>query len=280
MNPSFDPATVEEIRKRDPDTAAREFDAQWLDASTSLLTGAQVDRCTRQGPAELPYEGGHTYYAFMDPATRGNAWTLIVATRKRTPSGFSTVVVLARQWVGSKTSPLSPKAVLSEIATLCGAYGITFARTDQYAADALRDIAYGFNFSLVIDTVDGAKRNDLFQTLATAFADGTVEIPPAPVVRSDLLSIKKVATQNAVVFKLPVTANGRHCDFVPPLAMAVSRRMPDPEELTAEQAKRRAAQMQVERHWDPAAMYPLERATFERIAEQEEAERERWTAWR
>jgi hypothetical protein len=88
------------------------------------------------------------------------------------------------------------------------------------------------------------------------------------VVRSDLLSIKKVATQNAVAFKLPVTANGRHCDYVPPLAMAVSKRIPDPEELTSQQAAQRKQQMQHDADWNPDRMDPLERAAYQAVERQ------------
>jgi len=267
MNPAFDPQTVEDVRKRDPDTAAREFDAQWLDSSRALLTGDQVDRCTRIEPLEVPMARGHTYYAFMDPATRGNAWTLVIATRTRREDRRKTVIVIARQWVGSKTVPLSPRAVLKDISQICSQYDVRFAWTDQYSADALKDLAQENDFSLVIDTVDAGKRNDLYQSLATAFADGTVEIPPDPVVRSDLLSIQKIATQNAVVFRLPVTSDGRHADYVPPIAMAVSRRIPDPEVVTPEEIARRERQKKHERDWEPTD--ELERAVFEQLEEEE-----------
>jgi hypothetical protein len=225
MNPSFDPATIEEIRKRDPDTAAREFDAQWLDASASLLGGALVDACMRQGAPKLDWREGYRYSAFMDPASRGNAWTLVIATRD---ASHKTIVVLARQWVGSKTSPLSPKAVLSEIARLCGAYNTQCVVTDQYSGDAYREIAREFGLLLIIDTITEAKRNQLYLALAVAFADGTVEIPADPLVRSDLLGIKKLATQNAVTYRLLRTPDGRHCDFAQPLAMAVAAHIPSP----------------------------------------------------
>ena len=231
MNPSFDPAQVEAVRRRDPDTAAREYDAQWLDASTSLLTGAAVDRCSRRSPLVVPYERGHDYFAFIDPATRGNAFTLIIATRAKRQGLLKTVVVLARQWVGSKTAPLSPKRVLAEIVDICRPYKVDMAYTDQHAADAYRDIATDLGFTLVIDTITLEKKNELYQTLALAFADERIEVPADPVVRADLLSIRKIATQSSVRFDLPVTADKRHADYCQPIAMAATRRLLDPEEI-------------------------------------------------
>jgi hypothetical protein len=229
MNPTFDPAQVEAVRQRDPDTAAREYEAQWLDSSTTLLSAAGIDKCTRKGAAELPWEEGHSYTAAMDAATRGNSWTLVVSTRKQVGAGFKDVIVCARQWTGSKSTPLDPKVVLAEIATTLKRYQLDYVWADEYGSDFVRRPADDCGLYVCLAATSAAQKLDRYQGLAMQIANGDIEFPPDEVLRRDLLGIKKVARQGSVQIVLPNTPDGRHADYAPSIVMALHKRPADPE---------------------------------------------------
>jgi len=229
LNPVFPEKRIEALRARDPDTAAREYDAAWTDPELQWFPSPWIDACTRSAPLERPREHGVTYYAAMDPATRGNAWTLVVAGRRWDGARKVSVasVVLAREWIGSRTSPLDPKRVLLEQRDLLEGYGVTQVETDQWSSDALRAIASDLGLYVVERTI-GADRFDLYDSLRTKLGAGDVELPPDPQVRADLLGVRRRLTAGGVAIHLPKTADGRHCDYAPALVLAVARYLIEP----------------------------------------------------
>jgi hypothetical protein len=227
----FTPQLCERLRQTDPVAHRTDVLGEFVDPESALIASSELEAVTRQAPAELPYEDGFEYSAAMDPATRGNAWTLVVATRQRVsgqPQRTKQVVVCARQWVGSKVEPLSPDRVLGEIAAVCKSYRVDMVTTDQFAADALRDIADRHGLVLRVETITAQKKVELFENMRTKIAEGDVELPPDPVLRSDLLSIRKRVTQSGISFELPKTADGRHADFAPAVALVLAQHVDAP----------------------------------------------------
>lgn len=222
MNPvTVSAEDVEAYRKEKPDEAAMEYDAEFGDPDSQFIPSQHIDSAIRKGPRNLPPEAGLSYVAAMDPATRGNAWTLVVATRAVRDGRVKSVVAFARQWVGSKKEPLSPDAVLKEQAGILIGYGLKICSTDQHSADANRDIAKRYGLHLYDVTATHASNLEMYESLRTKLADGDVEFPNEPVLRADLLAIrKKVGTTVSIV--LPRTPDGRHADFAPAVARAIA----------------------------------------------------------
>jgi hypothetical protein len=215
---TVNPAIIEELRLRDPDACAREFFAEWADQDTALIPAAHIDAAMRCEET-LPYVEGHTYTAAMDPATRGNAWTLVVCSLyHETPHQR---IVFAKEWIGSKVKPLSPDAVLAEQAQILRDYHLDRCATDQHAADANKDIARRHNLYLYDIASTREENIDLFTSLATKFADGEVELPPDHVLRNDLLGIRKKVSSRVTIVLLK-TPDGRHCDYAPAIARVLS----------------------------------------------------------
>ncbi len=235
---------VEQLRRQDEQAYRTDVLGQFADPESSLFSSTEIERATRKGPLVLEREDGHSYAAAMDPGTRGNAWTLTVATRRRidvppqagtplgTPSSSRVVtsIVLAKQWQGSKADPLSPDRVCSEIAAILRGYGVDGVWTDQLAADFLRYIVARHKLFIMPETITAPSKVAMFESLRTQIADGEVELPDDPQVRADLLSIRKRVTMNGIAIELPRTADGRHADYGPALALVVAegRRPVDP----------------------------------------------------
>jgi len=177
-----------------------------------------LQRCVR--PERLP-EPRHTYVASMDPATRGNGWTLLVATR----AGNVRKVVRAAEWRGSEAKPLSSRTVLEEIAATLKPYGVTTVHTDQYMGDALTDLARQVGLTLIQWRPNERQRAEWFFSLRRWMEDGNLEIPEA--IMGDLVRVEKVPTTSGVSFRLPLTNDGRHCDFAPSLMLLAGQYLDD-----------------------------------------------------
>lgn len=209
-----------EIAKRDPRVYRTDIESEFADPEESLFTANMLDGATRAAPVVLPPEPGVQYTAAIDPATRGNSFTLVVATgsgRKQK------AIVMAKQWTGSAVAPLSPKAVLQEIAFLLKAYRVRVLDSDQYMGDALRDLAMEAGLVLVPHAWTSTERTKRYLTLRTMFETGEVELPPDPTVRMDLQRVIRRYTTSGVSIELTKSGDGRHADYAPAICMALTR---------------------------------------------------------
>ncbi len=203
----------------DESKRAREYGAiPQAQAETSLLTDYLVERARRTIPQpwDLPYVPGHRYVAAMDPATRGNAWTLVIATK-----GADSVrrVAMAREWRGSPSAPLSPKAIMLEVRECLEAYRLRWVTTDQAAVDYLRDLCPK-GVSLREAPWTQSNKAEAYQHVLTLAQSDALELPPDVQVKADLLGIRKVFTRTGVQYLL-AEVKGRHSDFAPSVALAV-----------------------------------------------------------
>lgn len=232
MNPThWTPERIEALRAADEQTYRTDVLGEFADPESSLLSSDEIERATRSTPLVLEREEGLTYVAAIDPATRGNAWTLAIAAQRRPHEGAPPrrAIVLAKQWTGSRAAPLSPDTVLREVASLCARYSVPYAWTDQWSADAMKDIARRHGLMLVEDVITAPRKVELYEGLRARLADGGAELPPDPQVRADLLSLRKRVTANGIAIELPRTADGRHADYAPAIAMALDRAVSPPQ---------------------------------------------------
>ncbi len=190
--------------------------AEFADEEETLFPQSLLAPCVRTEKT-IPPQPRHDYLAAIDPATRGNAWTLIVAGRQ----GRVKKIVHNQEWRGTPTVPLSPRKVIKEIKEICNDYGLNWVYTDQWAADAMRDIATEEGFFLSDIDFTQKEQVDTYTSLAAALGDRTVELPPDSQLLKDLKMVKKKPTNRGFSIVLPSTADGRHCDYVPALARAL-----------------------------------------------------------
>lgn len=216
LNPSFPQAQIDAVRADNPDVASREHDAGWLDADSAFLPATIVDPAIRK---EL-WRTGTATAAGMDTATRGNSWTLAVAWSEHGPDGAQQRIIIGGvwSWTGSKSAPLSPRDTLIEIARVLAPYRITRIHVDSWSFDAMADHARAAGLELIEHPA--GDRDLPYQRLRVLLGNGDLELPPDPVMRSDLLAMRQRANSAGVKIHLPRTANGRHCDYAPSVALA------------------------------------------------------------
>jgi len=217
LNPVWWTPERRAILKRDDPIAYRtDVLAEFVDAQASMFPHELVESMTLDGVQQIPVSPRHSYIAAMDPATRGNAWTLVVMDR----DGDQKRVVLAREWIGKPTQPLSPRAVLTEIHAELDAYGVDEVLTDQHSVDALRDIATDVGLVLIERPWTAARQVQAYGNMEVHALDGRLKIIDHPQVKKDINMVQKKVTQSGWSIALPQTQDGRHCDFAPAVAMA------------------------------------------------------------
>lgn len=215
---------IADLERRDPQAYRTDFLAEFADGSSNLITAETMDRCCREDGADLPPWPGCEYVAAMDPATKGNAWTFVIAT-KRDGKKF---VVCHRQWTPPKGSSLNAKNTLREIALLCSKYGVDTVVSDQWGNDLIRELAEGFGIHVSLFSWTASNKASTFDRLEKEMAMGMVSLPNDRTIRGDLLLTRRVATSNGVKIFFPRTGDGRHGDYAPAIALALRRYLEEP----------------------------------------------------
>ena len=218
MNPGkFTPEFLAQLEADDPQTYKTDALAQFADAEDSLLSSVDVQVCTRRGPEFVEYVRGQSYVAAIDPATRGNAWTLVILT---STASEKYQVVYSRQWKGSHSRPLRPVEVLAEVGAVCGRYDVSTVLSDQYSFDALQDLAPA-GISLMCSPLTAPLWMTLAERLRALVQRHSIEFPPDPTLRADLLGVTRRLTQRSSSIVLTNTGDGRHGDYVPSLCLCL-----------------------------------------------------------
>jgi hypothetical protein len=209
----------ERTHQLEPDEVAwaREYQAiPQAEAETSHLSAALLQRNTRP-TGQLSPDDRHTYVATIDPATRGNAWTLAIGTLS---DNQTRRIVLTREWLGTKAKPLVPGAVFAEIATLIRPYRLASVHSDQFSEDTMRELARQNGLSLIVTPWTAGLKADAYDGLKTLAQETKLDLPNDPVVTTDLLGIRTKLTRNGLVFDL-AKQGSRHSDFAPCIGMNV-----------------------------------------------------------
>lgn len=254
MNPyNWTPEKCQELLESDPDAHRTDVLAEFRDAETAMYSSTSVHAATRTEPKVLPPDDTKTYSAAMDPATRGNAWTLIIA---ETSDNVRASVALAMQWIGSQAEPLSGWDVLAEMKPILDSYRVHTVKTDQFAVDFIRDIALRLGFGISAIPFTGKNKMQMYESVRVRLDAGYLDLPPDDDLRNDLLSVKKRVTTGDPKVVLPETADGRHCDYAPALALLCGTyieesKQPDKDERPVE--VRLAQEAEIE--WNPEKEY-------------------------
>lgn len=210
----------------DDDVWRREYGAiPSEDADSGLLSATLLTAITAKGVTEVPPSPRHHYIAAMDPATRGNAWTLVVAT---TTARKVRALVCAREWRGTPAKPLDPDVVFAEMSQILYPYGVKHVVSDTWSGDALASIARRHQLVVVPHTLGAAARIDLYEDGKDRMQDGAVALLDVPHLRADLLSVRRRITPTGASIALANTPDGRHSDFAPPTMLCLAIACPAP----------------------------------------------------
>ena len=219
--------TEAECRTLEPDEEMfqGEYGARPRDGSAlSLFSGAQLDAVTRRGPSRVPPETGVLYFAATDPATRANAWTLVIARAHEEGKGTASVqIVSISEWRAARGGALDSDLVFSEIATELAPYGVRELVQDQWSFDANRSIAARHGITLLQEPATQTTKTQLFEALRRRVLDRTIELPEDRQLKADLLGVRKwIGKGGAPSIELERVGT-RHCDYASAVVLAVDQ---------------------------------------------------------
>lgn len=228
LNPvKWTPEECEKLRLQDEATYRTDVLGEFADTDAAFFTDAEVRKAMREEPLDMPFELGVEYAAAIDPATSGNAWTLVLMGKRQSDTGNDAddryFVALARQWQGSKLRPLSAAETFGEILRELQAYRMSEVWTDQWAAPLMREIGGAAGLTVNVNDQTNVERSKSYLDLRERLVSGRLELAPDKVLRADMLAIRKVYTATGIRFDLPLTGDGRHADYAPAIALATSR---------------------------------------------------------
>jgi hypothetical protein len=130
MNPSLDPAEIEEAYAEDPEAAAAEFGGEFRSDLAAFISEELIASVTIPGRGDLPYVAKYKYHAFVDPSggsTGGDAYTLAIGHTE----GTTHIVDCVREI----TPPFSTEGVTATYAEVMAMYKIRECHGDHYAAE-------------------------------------------------------------------------------------------------------------------------------------------------
>lgn len=231
LNPTWwTPERVEWTRVNAHRSYVTDVLGKFADAEDALFSSIVVDSAMREGPDAIHPRPGHFYVAAIDPAMRGNAWTLVVVGCDGfDESGEATYyVALSKQWRGSKTQPLRPDTVLRQIAQTVRPYGVDNIWSDGFHLDTLQVIAEQEGISISEAHTTQNENIERAERLRVLLEAGRLELSPDRTLRADLLRVRRKVNNKNTTLAMPVTADGRHCDYVPSLGLCLAYPPPAP----------------------------------------------------
>ena len=232
LNPAWwTPARVVEVQEANPTSYLADVLGEFVELSTDALSSHDIEAC--RGAYDVLQPGARfVHVAAIDPATRLNAWTLVVA--RRGLDGH-VEVALAKQWVPEHGRTLDPDVIVPEIAALLQPYGVTVLYSDQHLAMALGFVARRSGLALVHIPMDQQEKAAIVAELAAKLSLRQVKLPDVAQLVDDLKRVRRIVTSGRTGLRidLPRTADGRHCDYVPALLLCMRHlAKPHPEPVT------------------------------------------------
>lgn len=226
LNPYWwTPERCEALRKRDPFAYQTSCLAQFADPENALIPTELLAKATDAGWLEKPAleNDPYHYVAAMDPATRGNAWTLVVFRCVGLDMNGRPKLeqVRAEQWVGRPKEPLSPKKTLEEIKMILAQYDLAEVMTDQMALDFIAEIAESLGLAVLGYHVGADDKMLMCEQIRQALVEDRLKLLDCRQQFADLQRVKKRPTTSGVTIQLAVSGDGRHCDFVPAVGLCM-----------------------------------------------------------
>jgi hypothetical protein len=234
------PKLIDEIRESPQGSVSYKADVlgEFVELATDALSAADIEACRGHEPLKH-HDPTLVHVAGMDPGMKRNAWTLVVARQAEMtlpvadeegkPVTAPTLeVVLARQWLPPPDGALDPAYVLAEMGPLLQGYGISTVYTDQHCAVPIRTLASQRGLIAAQVDLTQDEKIQLIGELSAKMALRRAWLPDDAQLCDDLKRVRRIATSGSrgLRIELPQTGDGRHCDYVPALMLAMKHLQP------------------------------------------------------
>lgn len=212
---------VERERQRDPDNAAREYDAEFIGGgSLQFFESGAIDAACRAA-VEMPRKAlpGEYVAVGADFGFRSDSSAIVVVHRSADGQKFALADLEELRPEDGK--PLKPSVVVRKFAGLVKQHGASYVMADQHyretIAEHLGEEELGF-----LDAPAGSLASDPFVRARVLFREGKVQLPDHQRLRAQLKSvIGKALPGGGLRIVQPRLAKGGHGDLVSALVLAL-----------------------------------------------------------
>jgi hypothetical protein len=181
MNPSLDPAIVEEAYADDPEAAGAEYGALFRSDISDFVSREAVDACTAAGRIEWPPMSGIRYVAFCDPSGgSADSMTLAIAHNR---DGMA-VLDLVREC----RPPFSPEAVVEQFSSTLKSYRITELTGDRWGGEFVRE---PFRKQGITYNLSEQPKSEIYQNVLPLLNSRRVELLDLPRLHSQLCGLER-----------------------------------------------------------------------------------------
>jgi hypothetical protein len=220
MRPNFDMAALLQEQRRDPDGFRAEYEAQFVPPGGSFMDANRIaDAVARK--RELSPGQVTAPVAAIDLAFRRDASALVIAGRDR-DDPLRLRLVLARSWTPKPGLPLSPTAVIGEVADLCRRHGVGHVFTDQHYSETAREGLGRRGFQVTVVSTNAESKSTAFADLKGRIYEGGLELYEHDDLLAELRRIETVSTPGAASVRIRRLGSS-HGDLATALALACSR---------------------------------------------------------
>ena len=238
MNPGLDRAFLAEEEKRDPESFAREYLAEFYEAASALLPVDSVEACIMRGRREIPPTDGKFCFASLDAAFRGDAFAFAIVHGE----GEKIVQDVIRSWRGSRSRPVDLASTLGEIVATLRQYRIGKIYGDSFCSEPIRQALAVQGVQFEQATTLGTRAAGIWNSLRTLVTAGNIELLDDPEQILELKRLELILTRSG---NQRVEASSGHDDKAVALALAahqcVSRPVREPWVSTIEVPQRGSA---------------------------------------
>jgi hypothetical protein len=221
MNPSLSRRFLAEEERRDPESFAREYGAEFYESASALLPAEAVQACVQAGRCELLPNPGTSYNAALDAAFRGDAFAFALVHRE----GEKVVQDVTRSWRGSRTRPVNLAETLTEIVATLRAYGVSRIFGDQFCSEPIKQALAARGIEFIQTTTLGSRASGIWASLRTIVTSGQIELLDDAETVAELKRLELIVTRGG---NQRVEASTGHDDRAVALALAAHQAVSQP----------------------------------------------------
>lgn len=214
-------AIVEDERRRNPDNAAREYDAIFPESDAAQMFGEElVLRCTDEGrETRLPLPG-ETVTAGADFGFERDSSALAVV---HDAGGGMLHVAELMELKPEPGEPLKPSKVCRSFAAVAVRHGVGEIMADQHYRQAIAEYIEGAGLTF-LDAPTGKDIATSYVRLRSLMQEGRIRLPDNARLRAQLINVQaRPLAGGAMSIVSPRVAGGGHGDLVSALVCAVWR---------------------------------------------------------
>jgi hypothetical protein len=159
--------------------------------------------------------------AAIDLAFRRDASALVIVGRDR-DNPLRLRLGLARSWTPRPGLPLSPAAVISEVADDCRRHGVGHVFTDQHYSEVARENLGRLGFQVTVVSTNAESKSKAFASLKQRVYEGGLELYGQEDLLAELRRVETVTTPGVASVRIRRLGSS-HGDLATALALACSR---------------------------------------------------------